>query len=73
MGKNLAVFWDSCFSPRSFWIKNAKIDCFCEKKNDFEDIFDQFEVHVVTVWSSRLGKTLKKNPFLAYGRFFTHF
>ena len=27
------------------------------EKNDFECIFDRFEVHVVTVWSSRLGKT----------------
>ena len=24
MGKNLAVFWDSCFSLHSFWVENAK-------------------------------------------------
>ena len=26
------------------------------EKNDFECIFDRFEVQVVTVWSNRLGK-----------------
>ena len=32
MGKNLVVFRDSCFSLHSFWVKNAKIDCFGVKK-----------------------------------------
>ena len=47
------------------------------EKNDFECIFDRFEVQVVTVWSSRLGKTQNACIF-AYGRFLrifkiTHF
>ena len=27
-GKSLEVFWDSCFSLHSFWVKNVEIDCF---------------------------------------------
>ena len=42
------------------------------EKNNFECIFDRFEVHVVTVWSNRPGKTLNTCIF-AYGRFLTHF
>ena len=42
------------------------------EKNYFECIFDRFEVQVVTVWSSRLGKT-QNTCIFAYGRFFTHF
>ena len=41
-------------------------------KNDFECILDKIEVQMVTVWSSRLGKTSNTCIF-AYGRFFTHF
>ena len=54
----------------SFWVQNAKIDCFYDK-NDFEGIFDRFEVQGFTVWSSRLGKTYNTSIF-AYGRFFTY-
>ena len=42
------------------------------EKNDFECIFDRFEVQVVTVWSNRLEKTQNICIF-AYGRFFTGF
>ena len=56
MGKNLAVFWDSCFSLHSFGLKIQKKSTVFEK-NDFKGIFNRFEVQVVTVWSSRLGKT----------------
>ena len=42
------------------------------EKNDFDCIFDRFEVQVVTVRSSRPGKTPNTCIF-AYGRFFTHF
>ena len=42
------------------------------EKNDFECIFDRFEVQVVTVWSSRLGKT--PNACISdHGRFSMHF
>ena len=41
-------------------------------KNDIECIFDRFEVKVVTVRSSRPGKTPNTCIF-AYGRFFMHF
>ena len=34
------------------------------RKNDFECIFDRFEVKVVTVWSSRFGKKHKTLAFL---------
>ena len=54
MGKNLAVFWDSCFSLHSFWV---------EMQKSTKGIYDRFEVQVVTVWSSRLGKN-KILPFL---------
>ena len=47
-GISLEVFWDSCFSLHSFWVKNVKNRLFWKKK-DFECIFDRFEVHVVTV------------------------
>ena len=42
------------------------------EKNNFECIFDRFEVHMDTVWSSRIGKT-QNTCIFAYGRFFTHF
>ena len=42
------------------------------EKNDFECIFDPFNVLVVIIWSSRLGKTPNTCTF-ANGRFFTHF
>ena len=42
------------------------------EKNDFECIFDRFEVLVVIIRSSRLGKTPNTCTF-ANGRFFTHF
>ena len=42
------------------------------EKNNFEWSFDRFEVQVVLVWSSRLGKTPKTCIF-AYDRFFTLF
>ena len=42
------------------------------EKNVFESILDRFEVHVVIVWSSRLGKT-PNACISAFGRFFTHF
>ena len=46
-------------------------------KNDFECIFERFEVQVITVWSNRLGKTQNICIF-AYDRFLrvfkiTHF
>ena len=42
------------------------------EKNDFECNFDRIEVQVVTVWSSRLGKT--PNTCISdFGRFPTHF
>ena len=56
------MFWDSCFSLHSFWVENAKIDCFCEK-NDFEGIFDRFEVQVVQSGLADLEKH-KILPFL---------
>ena len=40
-GKSLEVFWDSCFSQHSFWVKNVKIDCFGEKI-----IFSAFLAHL---------------------------
>ena len=42
------------------------------EKNDIERMFDRFEVQVVTVWSSQLGKT-PNACISAYGRFITHF
>ena len=42
------------------------------EKNDFEFIFDRFELLVVIIRSSRLGKTPNTCTF-ANGRFFTHF
>ena len=71
MGKSLAVFRDSCLSLHNFLVKNAKNRLFW-RKNDFECIFDRFEVQLVTVWSSRLEKTPNTFDF-AYGRFFTQF
>ena len=56
LGKNSAVFRDSCFSLHFLGVKNAKIDCCGE--NDFECIFDRFEVLVVIIWSSRLTSAL---------------
>ena len=71
MGKSLAVFRDSCFSLHSvFRLKMQKSTVL--ERNDFECIFDRFEVQVVTVWSSRLGKTSNTCIF-AYDRFFYAF
>ena len=42
-------------------------------KNDFECIFDRFEVLVVIIWFSRLLKTPNTCTFANAGRFFTHF
>ena len=42
------------------------------EKYDFECIFDRFEVLVIIIWSSRLGKTPNTDIF-ANGTFFMHF
>ena len=42
------------------------------EKNDFECIFDRFEVLLVIIRSSRLGKA-PNTCTLSKGRFFTHF
>ena len=75
MGKSLAVFRNTVFHSMIFMLKMRKSTVF--EKNDFQCIFDRFEVHVITVWSKRLGKTQNICIF-ANGRFLrvfkiTHF
>ena len=61
MGKNLAVFWDSCFSLHSFWVENAKLTVF-EKKN----ILRAFLIDLKCRWlQSGLGD-LEKHKILPF-------
>ena len=71
MVKSLAVFRDSCLSLHSFYVKKCQKSTVLEK-NDYECIFDRFDVHVITALSSRPGKTPNTCIF-AYDRFFTYF
>ena len=61
MGKSLAVIPDSFFSHHSFYVKMQKSTVL--EKNYFDCIFDRFGVHVITVLSSRPGKTPKHLHF----------
>ena len=70
MGKNLAVFWDSCFSLHSFLGRKCKNRLFL-RKNDFEGIFDQFECKWLESGLADLEKH-KILPFLLMVDF-THF
>ena len=51
MGKSLAVFRDSCFYSIVFMLKMQNSTGL--ENNAFECIGDRFEVHVITVLSSR--------------------
>ena len=51
MGKSLQLFFHSIVLR--FKMQNSTV----LEKNDFECIFDLFDVQVVTVWSSRLRRT----------------
>ena len=70
----LAVFQNSYLSLQCVYVKNAKIYIFflLRKKKDFECNFYRFEVHVITIWFSGLGKNTRICNF-AYGRLSTHF
>ena len=55
MAKSLAVFWNSCPLPESFWAKNEKFD-FSLRKRGLEFSLYKLEVYVFINWSSRLEK-----------------
>ena len=61
MGKSLAVFRGSCFSINSFWVKNAKIDCFGEKI-----ILSAFLIDLKCRWLPAGLADLKKHQTLAF-------
>ena len=61
MGKNLAVFWDSCFSLHSFWVENAKINCFWEKI-----ILRAFLINLKCKWLQSGLSDLEKHKILPF-------
>ena len=72
MVNNLAVFrLIAVFLSLVFGLK-MQISTVLEKKKRFWSICDRFEVQVVTVWYSRLGKT-QNSCIFAYGRFLRTF